>query len=175
MLYLGTSIAGNIRVGNALGAGDAHRAKMACYLSFFLGILLALCNTAFILTFRKKIPTLFTSDVDLISKARDLLLVVALFQLPDAINSVNQGIFRATGKQALAAKLNAIAYYIVGIPFGYMLGFKFEYGVEGLWFGLVAGLTWGSTVNTIILSRLDWVALTTDTRKRLSIVPIPVK
>ena len=42
MLYLGTSIAGNIRVGNALGAGDAHRAKMACYLSFFLGILLAL-------------------------------------------------------------------------------------------------------------------------------------
>ena len=175
MLYLGTSIAGNVRVGNALGAGDAHRAKMACRLSFFLGILLALWNTIFILTFRNKIPTLFTSDVDLISKAQDLLLVVALFQLPDAINSVNQGIFRATGKQALAAKLNAIAYYIVGIPFGYMLGFKFHYGVEGLWFGLVAGLTWGSTVNTIILSRLDWAVLTTDTRKRLSIVHIPIK
>lgn len=175
MLYLGTSIAGNVRVGNALGAGDAHRAKMACRLSFFLGILLALWNTIFILTFRAKIPTLFTSDVDLISKARDLLLVVALFQLPDAINSVNQGIFRATGKQALAAKLNSIAYYIVGIPFGYMLGFKFHYGVEGLWFGLVAGLTWGSTVNTIILSRLDWAVLTTDTRKRLSIVHIPIK
>ena len=175
MLYLGTSIAGNVRVGNALGAGDAHRAKMACHLSFFLGILLASWNTIFILTFREKIPTLFTSDVDLISKARDLLLVVALFQLPDAINSVNQGIFRATGKQALAAKLNSIAYYIVGIPFGYMLGFKFHYGVEGLWFGLVAGLTWGSTVNTIILSRLDWAVLTTDTRKRLSIVHIPIK
>ena len=30
MLYLGTSVAGNVRIGNALGAGDAHRAEVAC-------------------------------------------------------------------------------------------------------------------------------------------------
>lgn len=174
MMYLGASVAGNIRVGNALGAGDTHRAKMASYLALALGVFLSLLNMLFILSYRSALPSFFTTDEDLIGKARDLLLVVALFQLPDAVNGVNQGIFRAIGKQSLAAKLNAIAYYAVGIPFGYLLGFRLGWGVEGLWFGLVAGLCWGSTINSIILLRLDWKQLSLDTQRRLSIsIPPP--
>ena len=29
MIYLGLSVSGNVRIGNALGAGDASRAKVA--------------------------------------------------------------------------------------------------------------------------------------------------
>jgi len=174
MMYLGASVAGTIRVGNALGAGDTHRAKIASYLAIALGVFLSLLNMMFILSYRSTLPSFFTTDEDLIGKARDLLLVVALFQLPDAVNGINQGIFRAIGKQSLAAKLNAIAYYAVGIPLGYLLGFRLGWGVEGLWFGLVAGLLWGSTINSIILLRLDWKQLSLDAQRRLSIsIPPP--
>jgi MATE family multidrug resistance protein len=173
MLYLGASVAGNIRIGNALGAGDVHRARMAMYLALGLGVLLSLANTIFTLSCRLALPSFFTSDPDLIGKTTDLLRVVAIFQIPDAINGVEQGIFRAIGKQSLAARLNAVAYYVVGIPLGYYLGLHVGYGIEGLWFGLVAGLTWGSTINTIILLNLDWTQLSLDARKRLSVVCSP--
>jgi MATE family multidrug resistance protein len=169
MMYLGASVAGNVRVRNALGAGDTHRAKMASYLALSLGVFLSLVNTLFVLSYRSTLPSLFTTDEDLIGKARDLLLVVALFQLPDAVNGIDQGIFRAIGKQSLAAKLNAIAYYAVGIPFGYLLGLRLGWGVKGLWFGLVSGLFWGSAVNRIILLRLDWKQISLDAQRRLSI------
>ena len=169
MFYLGASVAGSVRTGNALGASDVHRAKMASYLTVALGILLSLMNIAFIIGFRARLPYLFTTDEDLIKKAKDLFIIVAIYQLPDAVNGVEQGIFRAIGKQSLCATLNFIAYYIVGIPLGYALAFIFGMGVEGLWLGMTVGLIFVSIANTIILFRSDWQALSLDTRKRLSI------
>ena len=110
------------RTGTKFTPWDVHRAQMASHLTLALGVVLSLLNIAFIIGFREKLPYLFTADADLIMKAKDLFLVVALYQLPDAINCVDQGIFRTTGQQSLSAKLNFIAYYIVGIPMGCVLG-----------------------------------------------------
>merc|ERR1712232_590621 len=107
---------------------------------------------------------LFTSDEDLIEKSVDVFLVVALYQFPDAIDCVEQGIFRAIGKQALAAKMNFIAYYIIGIPLGYILAIPLGLGVEGLWLGMAAGLCFVSWVLSAVLLRCDWQQLSNDTR-----------
>jgi len=169
MFFLGASIAGNIRIGNALGAGDTHRAKVACWLTLFLGLFLAALTTSFLIFYRHRLPYLFTTDDDLVKKAESLFLVVGLYQLPDAINAVQQGIFKGIGKQALAAKLNFISYYVVGIPLGILFGFKFGLGVEGLWLGMTIGLVFVSTVNTTIIFRCNWEELALETMKRLSI------
>jgi len=169
MFYLGTSVSGNIRIGNALGAGDVHRAKFAFYLSLALGILLSLVSILCIVWYRETLPNFFTTDEDLIGNATDLLLVFALFQFPDSVNCVEQGVFNAIGKLTLAAKLNFTAYYVLGIPLACILGLTLGLGVEGLWLGITVGLFWGSTVNSIILFRSDWEQLSMDARKRLSI------
>ena len=41
MTYLGIGVAGNVRIGNALGAGDAHRAEVATYLAVAIALLLS--------------------------------------------------------------------------------------------------------------------------------------
>jgi MATE family multidrug resistance protein len=94
---------------------------------------------------------------------------VALFQLPDAINGVEQGVFRGSGRQALSAKLNFVAYYIIGIPVGYFLALPLGMGVEGLWIGMSAGLFAISTLNSMVIWRSNWAALSADARKRLSV------
>ena len=33
-----------------------------------------------------------------------------------------------------------IAYWILGLPVGYLLGIRFHMGVSGVWYGLVLGL-----------------------------------
>ena len=70
MFFLGASIAGNIRIGNALGAGDTHRAKVACWLTLFLGLFLAALTTSFLIFYRNRLPYLFTTDEDLVKKLK---------------------------------------------------------------------------------------------------------
>ena len=82
MLYLGASIAGSIRIGNAMGSGDTHRAKVAAFLILALGTLLSIMNIYILISFRNKLPYIFTNDDDLVKKAEELFLVVALYQLP---------------------------------------------------------------------------------------------
>ena len=84
-------LVGFLRIGNALGAGNVSRAKMASYLTLALGIVLACINVSLIVGFHTKIPYFFTLDKDLTSKATSLLVIVALYQVPDAINCVEQG------------------------------------------------------------------------------------
>ncbi len=140
MLYLGASVSGNVRVGNALGAGDAHRAEIASNLTLVCGTIMSIINMTLLLSFRKILPWLFTTDFDIAQKAQHLFLIATVFQLPDAVNGCVQGIFRGSGRQSLAAIYNFCAYYILGIPLGYFLGIKLGFGVEGLWWGMTVGL-----------------------------------
>ena len=137
-LYLGASVAGSVRIGNALGANDPRRAELSTYLSLAAGFFLAFANMAIILSFRDTLPYIFTTDPAIVDKSKDLFVVAAVFQLPDAINGIFQGVFRGTGQQDLAALWNFVAYYIVGLPLGYVFGLKFDMGVEGLWEGMVS-------------------------------------
>jgi len=169
MLYLGASVAGNVRIGNALGAGDAHRAEVATYLAIAIGTLLSLVNITLIVTFRENLASIFTKDEDLLNKCRSLFVVVAMFQLPDSINGVEQGVFRASGRQSLSAKLNFLAYYVIGLPLGYFLALPLGMGVEGLWIGITFGLLSISTANSIFIWRSDWAKLAADATKRLEV------
>lgn len=115
MLYLGVSVSGNVRIGNAIGAGDLVRAESASIVTLGLGALMSVINIVFLLTFRMKLPWLITTDIDIVKEAQRLFVVAAIFQLPDAIAGCIQGIFRGSGRQALAAKLNFTAYYVIGV------------------------------------------------------------
>lgn len=140
MLYLGASVSGNVRVGNALGAGDEHRAEIASNLTLATGFVMSIINVTLLLSFRMILPYFFTTDIDIIEKAQHLFLIAAAFQLPDAMNGCVQGIFRGSGRQSLAAIYNFVAYYIIGIPVGYILGIRLGFGVEGLQIGMTIGL-----------------------------------
>lgn len=168
MLYLGTSVAGNVRIGNALGAGDAQRAEMASNLTLGISFLMAAMNIILYISFRHHLPWLFTTDSDIAKKAEHLFLIVACFQLPDALNSAAQGIFRGSGRQALAAIWNFVAYYCIGIPLAYVLGVTLGWGVEGLWWGLTAGLSVIAIGMTFIVVKSDWTKFSMDAKERLN-------
>jgi MATE family multidrug resistance protein len=167
-LYQGVAVSGNVRVGNALGAGEAHRAEVASKLTFACGAILSCINVAFLLTFRHGIPWIFTSDPDIIEQAKTLLLITTAFQFSDAFNACVQGVFRGSGRQALAAKYNFVAFYIIGIPLGYTLGVREGYGVEGLWLGITAGLFSIAIGGTTVVMQSDWKKLASEANSRLS-------
>lgn len=117
--------------------------------------------------FRYKWGYMFNSDEEVVTLVATILPIVALFQVFDGVGAVTAGILRARGKQALGALLNLSAYYIIGIPFGMLLTFKYHYQLLGLWIGLCIALAYSGIVGLWYVWRTDWVKDVERTRERL--------
>jgi len=69
-----------------------------------------------------------------------LLSFAAVFQLMDAMQVMALGLLRGVQDTKVPMILAAISYWVIGLPVGYLLAFRLDYGPEGLWLGLVIGL-----------------------------------
>jgi MATE family multidrug resistance protein len=156
MFAFGISSAAAIRVGNAVGRKDkpaVHRAGMASI--FLSGGLMAFFGVLF-MVFRHQLPALYIDDGQVTAIASSLLVIAAVFQVSDGIQAVGIGILRGMGDVKIPTVITFIAYWLIGLPFGYILGFVFGMGVLGIWWGFVLALTTSATMLTrrfIILNR----------------------
>jgi len=99
------------------------------------------CAGMIFIFLRNYLPSLYISDKDVISIASSLLVIAALFQLSDGTQAVGIGILRGLTDVKAPTLITFIAYWIIGLPIGYILGFIFKFGVQGVWIGLLIGLT----------------------------------
>ena len=60
---------------------------------------------------------------------------------PDGIQVVGLGSLRGLADVKIPTLITFVSYWIVGLPLGYVLGFTFNLGVSGIWYGLSLGLT----------------------------------
>lgn len=149
MAALGLSVAGSIRVGNAVGMKNSDETRRAGFTALLMGTAIMLVSGLVFIIFRNFLPTLYVSNELVISYASSLLIIAALFQISDGIQAVGIGILRGLTDVKIPTAITFIAYWIVGLPIGYLLGFNFELGVQGVWIGLLLGLTTSAILLTI--------------------------
>ena len=149
MAVLGISAAGSIRVGNAVGKKDITETRRAGFTASFLGASIMFFSGIIFIFFRNFLPTLYVNDEVVISYASSLLIIAALFQISDGTQAVGIGILRGLTDVKIPTAITFIAYWIVGLPIGYLLGFNFEMGVQGVWIGLLLGLTTSAILLTL--------------------------
>lgn len=166
-LFYGTiSVAGSVRVGNALGANDPERARAAAYLSVALTVLCSLLTTFVMLLLRNVYPYAYTSDASVVALTAELLLVTCPFQVFAGISAAVQGIFRGSGLQMLGARLNFVSYLALAMPVGVTLAYAFEMGLAGLWLGLCAGFVCSGCYCLHWLRHADWYDLALAAQRR---------
>lgn len=61
--------------------------------------------------------------------------------LSDGIQCVGLGVLRGIGDTKIPTIFTIIAYWGIGIPFGYYFGFTLNWSLYGVWFALLLGLT----------------------------------
>ena len=88
----------------------------------------------------RQIARIFTPDPTVISVGAQLLLVAAAFQLFDGLQTVATGSLRGSGETRTPMFANFVAYWLIGLPAGYILCFRFGWGALGIWIGLCIGL-----------------------------------
>lgn len=140
MVPLGISSAAAVRVGHQLGRGDPARAHLAGWSAILLGAGFMASTGLVFVTFPKQIARLFTSDHGVIRVGATLLLVAAAFQLFDGVQTVATGALRGSGDTRTPMLANFIAYWLIGLPLGYILCFRLGMGALGIWIGLCVGL-----------------------------------
>lgn len=137
---VGIASAGALRVAGALGRQDPGGARRARIVALGVGAgFMLLAALGFCLAPRS-LARLLSTDVDVIEAARPLIIVAGAFQLFDGIQVVAQGALRGAGNTRWPLVANLVGHYVVGLPLGVLLAFGMGWGVEGLWWGLCAGL-----------------------------------
>lgn len=165
-VYLGISVACNVRVGNCMGANLPRHAKMVANLSLALSLGISMLMAVFILMLRTFLSRAFITEPATVDLLYHALLLLLPYQLCDAVNVVLQGIFRGIGQQTLGACINFVVYFILGLPLGTYLAFTFGYGVSGLWIGSNIGMFCGILLALIQIRRTDWRLLSDAARAR---------
>lgn len=140
MIASGIASSATIKTGNYLGQRnftDLRRSAIASYhvvicFMVFTAVLFVLANTI--------LPYIYTKDIEVIAIAAQLLIIAGFFQLFDGTQVVGLGVLRGIGDVNVPTIITFLSYWVIGIPVGYILGFHFNLGEKGIWYGLTFGL-----------------------------------
>jgi multidrug resistance protein, MATE family len=140
MVALGVSAAATVRVGTALGRQDPREVRLAGFSALALSTVFMGCFGLFFILMRHVLPGLYVPDEDVISIAAGILLIAGVFQVFDGAQAVGIGMLRGIMDMKIPTIMTFAAYWIIGIPVGYVLGLRWGLGVTGVWLGLFLGL-----------------------------------
>ncbi|MEW9622692.1 MATE family efflux transporter [Rhodanobacter geophilus] len=141
MIPLGLAMAITVRVGNAVGRGDARGVRYAGFCGIALALATQLLSSMLMLTLPHFIATLYTHDARVIVLAAQLIVLAGVFQFSDGVQVAANGALRGLKDTRVPMAITLFAYWGVGMPVGWWLGFHRGLGARGVWMGLIAGLT----------------------------------
>lgn len=156
MVALGVSLAGSIRVGQHVGAGSAGGVRRATLLTYALALVfMGLCALLF-LAAPELLLGIYSKDPEVLQLGRRLLVVAAIFQLFDGAQVAGFCVLRGAADTRIPMLYAAFAYWGVGVPAAYLLGFPAGFGPMGVWAGLCLSLALASV---LLLRRVRSVLL----------------
>ncbi len=169
MIHLGLSNAATVRAGNAMGRKDADHMARGAWVAIVASLLMAFVAVAIFLIFPEQLLGAFIDPQEvqrdaIVATGVTLLYVAALFQVMDGAQVMALGLLRGVQDTRGPMVIAAISYWGIGVPSAYVLGFTFGMGGEGVWLGLVCGLTAAG----ILLMYRFWVTDLNRLRKRFS-------
>lgn len=163
-------IASSTRIANYLGAGLGEAAKKTTTVALLFGLAISVLNFLALFLFQGPIANLFTNDESVIALVKQVMWLVALMQISDAMNANSAGCLRGQGQTKIGGIVNLVSYYVVGIPLSIYLSFysPWKGTLHGLWIGSTVALTIIGAVQSYYSLSVDFSKLCEDARMRTS-------
>ena len=145
MLPMSIANAVSIRVGFNLGQKNNRSAKHASYAGLSIGLGLSIITAICTLLGKEHIAMLYSNNQEVIDLAITLIILSAIYQCVDAIQVVAGGALRGYKEMTAIFTRTFIAYWVIGLPLGYILGMTDilgdALGATGFWIGITVGLS----------------------------------
>ncbi|KAL7238930.1 hypothetical protein ACSBR2_004929 [Camellia fascicularis] len=130
MLFIGINAAISVRVSNELGSKHPRAAKYSVFVTVIESLLIGILFMSIIMTTRNHFAVIFTDSKDMQKAVAHLAYLLAITMVLNSVQPVISGVAVGGGWQALVAYINLFCYYIIGLPLGFLLGYKTSLGVE---------------------------------------------
>ncbi|MDF5462904.1 MATE family efflux transporter, partial [Vibrio parahaemolyticus] len=158
MLPMSIGAAVSIRVGHRLGEENVDGARVASRVGIMVGLALSVLTAILTVLSREWIAELYTSNPEVITLAMHLLVFAAVYQCTDAVQVIAAGALRGYKDMRAIFNRTFIAYWILGLPIGYVLGrtdwIVEPMGAQGFWLGFIIGL---SSAAFMLGVRMRWM------------------
>ncbi|CAN1264608.1 Protein DETOXIFICATION 35 [Linum perenne] len=125
-----------------------------------------LCMVAVLIT-KDYFSIIFTSSQDLQMTVSKLAFLLGITMVLNSVHPVISGIAVGAGWQGLVAYINIFCYYVFGLPLGFLLGYKANLGVKGIWEGMIAGTGLQTLLLLFILYKTNWNKEVEQTTERM--------
>ena len=146
MLAIGIGSATTVRVGIAFGRGDIPDAALAGWTG--LGVNTVVMMGVGVITYFLSGPltSIYTDDPVLIAEAVISVAFITWVFVPDGGQAVMANALRGRKDVWAPSIIQMVSFFGVMVPIGYLSTFTYDYGVVGLFHGILAGcivsLTW---------------------------------
>ncbi|MAO65340.1 MAG: MATE family efflux transporter [Balneola sp.] len=154
MIPFGLSLAISQRVGFSIGQGSLEKARFRGFVGIVICAGIMTFTALLLFLFPEFIISIYTDDPEVTGMAVLLLFMAAVFQISDGLQVGAFGALRGLKDTRVPMVVNFISYWIIGFPVGYVLGINLGYGPEGLWIGLICGLTVAAVLHNYRFNKL---------------------
>jgi MATE family multidrug resistance protein len=129
-----------VKISHAYGAGRIRDIRTYAGAAICIGVIFALIAALLFLLLPEMIFRIFTNQPDVIAYGSVLLLYIAIYQIPDALQEIFVGALRGIGETTIPLALSFVSIWLIGLTVGCYLAYAREMGAAGLWLGLSTGL-----------------------------------
>eukprot|EP01018_Ginkgo_biloba_P024618 Gb_40011 [translate_table: standard] len=153
MISTGFNVGISVRVSNELGGGRPKAAKFAVTVVFVTSMVVGIALMGIILVTRNEFAVAFTNSKEVAKVVSGLATLLGLTMLLDSVQPVLSGVAVGAGWQALVAYVNMGCYYLFGLPLGFLLAYTFNFGLKGIWIGMISGIALQTLVLLLVGAR----------------------
>ena len=151
MIPLSLAFALTIRVGLYYGEKNVAAMRQVQKVGLICATLFALATMLLIALARPHIVAIYTQDSAVIPMAMYLLWFAMAYQLMDAWQVGAAGCLRGMQDTQAPMWITFMAYWIIAFPLGVYLARYTDWGIAGVWLGLIVGL---SLACVLLIARL---------------------
>jgi MATE family multidrug resistance protein len=144
MVPLGIGMAATVRVGHAVGRGDAAATRRAGLSAIALGGAFMAAMTLLVVLTRHTLPLMFLGwdapDPTTVALAASLLVLGASFCIADGVQTIAAGALRGLNDTRVPLAFAALSFWLIGFSACWLFGFTLGLGAYGIWIGLSLGI-----------------------------------
>jgi MATE family multidrug resistance protein len=140
MVPLGIAGAVAIRVAQERGAGNLGSLRPITWAALAMGTVWLAGAALLLALYGRVVAGWITGDAQVIAVAAAIFFVFACSQVMDGVQSTMTGALRGLSDTGFPALVSVVAYWVLGLPLGWLLAHPGGLGPAGIWAGFVIAL-----------------------------------
>ena len=153
MITVAIGSASTIVVSHIFGSQQRNELRPTVYATYHLGLMWGLFMAALFVLLRTPIASLFTDSEATVALTAELMLLIAVYQLSDAVQGLSISMLRGLQDVRVIMPIVFCSYLILNVPVGCLLAYRFDLGCHGLTIGLIVGLSTAALLTSWRLAR----------------------